>query len=628
MSKFLRADAHAGAAYVEKNVTLDELYVTLDVSFDPSVFSSELVALADSGETLVWAIYWDLFATAWEEEFDTFDLATVPAAQPLGTFQTLEVHYKKNVLTEAWVDGTLLWTASETANQQIRHVKVGAVLFGGIAQFIDSVKIGTTRGGADVFADNFESGSLSAWDATTGDVSIVEAIVPDVPASVGVSVAFASPTLAELPIWTELAEEPYRLASGWRIDRGRSSEFDKTVTGTASIDLIDKLGVLDPTNDSSPFAGSIDPMKNVRIRLRNPVTGVTRYLFRGFASDWTYEIDLSGAFTKVTLECADAFDLLNALEMTPGHHGDTVPNGSEGDIYFVEGPVGELDIFGIGRINKALDDAGWPDGPREIFPGNILLQGTVYARLDALLSVLFDAADAEFPGVANVYVSKSGYVTFHGRYARFDPTNDQYGIQTWKAGGEDVALLDDTVALISSLSYRRSKDTIINAATYLPQGVDATDLPVAIVKDDASIDTYGWRSDSQENLLIESGRATATTTTFDVTAVQVAKKQAEWKVNNYKDPRTRVNQIEFRSRDPQHFTGPATWALICEVEIGDIISLQTNHRGGGGFDEDFFVEGIHYEALPMTEGIEGGFPDITLTLDLSPRSLYDFDPFS
>ncbi len=64
--------------------------------------------------------------------------------------------------------------------------------------------------------------------------------------------------------------------------------------------------------------------------------------------------------------------------------------------------------------------------------------------------------------------------------------------------------------------------------------------------------------------------------------------------------------------------------MICGVEIGDVVHLNTTHPHGGGFDEDFYVEGIHYDAVPMNDR----YPEVTLTLDLSPRAYYGAGLFS
>lgn len=448
----------------------------------------------------------------------------------------------------------------------------------------------------------------------------------------GVAIAFDSPTLELDPLWVSI-EDQINVTS-WQIDRGRSTELDKTSTGTARITIADTQGLLDPTNLDSPFNGNLDPMKQVAIGLTNPVTDSATTIFRGFVSEWLHSLDVfeetagvARGIDTVTLECADAFDLLSALELTPGVHGDTTTASDFADVWLKGTPsnlVGQAAI--AHHVNQRIEDlllmAGWPAGLQFIFSGNVEVQGAVVPRRDSLLTALQDAADTEFPGgVANIFMSKDGAVIFHGRYARFFPGRPGYGINHWYAGGKAQAEADEDVAVIRSpLVFRRSKNDILNAVIAMPQGIDDVDAPGQLVKDDDSIDTYGWRSASFENLLVYTGDDHGGGQT---TALEETYKYADYYVGNYKTPRTRVTQLSFVGRSPSDTLSPALWALICGVEIGDLISLNTVHPGGGGFDEDFYVEGIHYSARPARTDMH----DIQLTLDVSPRSFYDYNPF-
>jgi hypothetical protein len=71
--------------------------------------------------------------------------------------------------------------------------------------------------------------------------------------------------------------------------------------------------------------------------------------------------------------------------------------------------------------------------------------------------------------------------------------------------------------------------------------------------------------------------------------------------------------------------GPPTWAFLCGVEIGDIIELTAETTGGGGFfAEEWYVEGITYDV----SGLGDDYPDVTVTVDVSPRALFAIDPFT
>jgi hypothetical protein len=450
---------------------------------------------------------------------------------------------------------------------------------------------------------------------------------------VGVCVAFDDDALTLDPVWTRLDDpDGFRVAAGWSIQRGRQSELDKTGTGTATVALVDKTGVLDPTNAAGAFFDKLDPVKQAAIALTNPCTGVTSTLMRGHSSEWLGEFRGANAqLQDVTLELVDAFDLLAAIEMTPGHHGDTAPSDSEGDIYFL--PTSGVDQVAQ-RLNKALDDAGWPTGLRRIFTGNVQLQASTYPRQDQLLTVCLDGADAEFPGVANFFMSKDSRTVFHGRLARFHPEDFESpddasrsagnSIVFWNVGTAGIAATDPTVTAISGLAWRRSKQDIINACLCLPKFVDESDVPSSLVTDSASIAKYGWRSVSFSDLLVLHGDEASPNT-----AVAETKLYSTYYVANYATPRTRVTQLRFQSRHPDSRFAPAIWALLCGVEIGDVIHLDTSHfAGAGGFNENYFIEGIRYDGRPQREGRSfSGYPNVTLTLDVSPAAFYATDPF-
>lgn len=451
----------------------------------------------------------------------------------------------------------------------------------------------------------------------------------------GVSVAFEDDAFADVGTWTRLDSGTESGVVSWSIDRGRSYELEQTGPGTASISIIDSTGTYDPTNPSGPYYGLLDPMRQVAIALQNPNDSSWTTLFRGYVYGWNYDYDVSGNFCRVTIDCVDAFELLAILEMTPGtgvasdggYYGDAPPTGSEGDIYFdgfgnpddTTGWGGSTDHVGPDdRINQALDDAGWSATLRNIFSGNVALQDNVYARRDSLLTVIFDAADAEFPGVANCYMGKDGKFRFRGRFARFNPDNPTYGITTWLVGDYNQCVADSSYAPISGLSFARDAGNIINAALALPQGVTDADVPGSLVTDTASIAKYGWRSRTFDNLLVYKGEEASRNSAVDETLLY-----ATYYVDNYANPQTRINKLVFRTQNPSgNLNGPAWWDLVCGVEIGDVITVKTTHTGGGGFDNvDYFVEGIHYEAVPL-----GTYPDITMTLDVSPKAYYDTPP--
>ncbi len=447
-----------------------------------------------------------------------------------------------------------------------------------------------------------------------------------VTASAGVSIAFDAAELGNLvsnPVWTQIddPDETFHVAS-WSVRRGRSSEFDRMETGTATIKINDVDGAFDPTNTTGPFYGLLDPMKQAALALWNPVTEVTKTVFRGFVAEWLYDMDPSQRVTWTTLELSDAFDMFAATLLQPGDFGGTSPVGAVGDVYLDEDTATDAVQT---RLNALLTSAEWSPGLREIFTGNVGILGTVAARNDSLLSCLLDAADADFPGVVSCLMSKEGNFLFHGRYARFNPDDANYHIAHWKAGDGFAWQDDSTIAPISGLQFRRSKLDIINQVSAIPQGANDADAILNTNQDLTSIGIYGVRGESYENLLTLNGDASSPphTPVIPTTALEETYKFAEYYVQNYASPRTRATSVTFRSHEITHPNAEALWALICGVEISDIVTLTTTHPGGGGFNEDFFVEGISYDVAPLRPDLH----DVTLTLDLSPTAYYTNDPF-
>lgn len=451
----------------------------------------------------------------------------------------------------------------------------------------------------------------------------------------GISVAFAADALDEDVEWTRIDHPSgQRGAAAYTVERGRDSELDKTPPGTADIELVDTTGLFDPTNTTSPLHGYLKPSKQAAVCLYNPVTDTWSQIYRGFTREWDYELDETARVASASLSLEDGVAWLGNVHMVPAdppRFGDPVPAGTEGDIYY---PGGDKLINDIDdpqpndRIRQALDDAGWPGtgmdlhtGWRELFTGNVAVQPAPYSRGTPVLTVCLDAADAEFPGVANFWAAKDGTITFHGRYARFNPENVEYHIAHWRVGDVGVCQDDDRFVPFAKLGMRISADDIINEAMALPAHVSEQDVLDALVEDGTSKGQYGTRSLSDmQDLLTKHGAASPMTTAVEETA-----KFADYYVANQAQPRTRVTSLVFKARGVGTLNADRLWAFLCGAEINDRIELVTNHAGGGGFNEEFFIEHLRYEVKPArvdaTTG-EATLPELVLTVDVSPRAWF------
>jgi len=448
----------------------------------------------------------------------------------------------------------------------------------------------------------------------------------------GIELAPADYALTASPTWQRI-DLDYAVQS-WSIDRGRPNEMSRTDTGTAQINLVDKTGDFDPTNTTGAFYGRLNagqpmgPLVQAQISLQNPTGGHAWFtLFRGFISQIQWQPYQTEQWANVTISLVDAMALFAAMEMVPGAFGDDYVDGN---ILFNE----DLALTACQtRINKVLDDAHWPTSLRVIFTGNVQLLALSVAPRSTVLQVLEDTADAEFPDMANLFVgcqgrgsTLPGSVVFHGRYARFQPAEADYQIATWQCGDDQAAAADPTnVVRISPPLVASLDDTsLYTSALATPQGIADGDIEAQYVQDAAGAAQIGLRSWSAENLLTRGG-ITAPVGGTPTDGVAETKRFAQWVVDNYSTtpiaPTVRVGQLTIKTRDPASTYGPATWSMVCGVEISDIVHLTTTHSGGGGFNHDFYIEGIHYNARP------GGLnPYIELTLDVSPKGYYGSFP--
>jgi hypothetical protein len=440
------------------------------------------------------------------------------------------------------------------------------------------------------------------------------------------SVAFGNAALDWDAAWTRIDDVPSRLVSS-TIDRGRQYELDRTDAARATVQINDTDGTLDPTNPAGPYYGLIEPLRQAVICARNPVADEWQQRFRGWITDWNYSFDPSQQVNRLQLELTDVFEILGAAEMIPGadfdipggHYGLLPPPESAGQIVYGEQTVQE-------RIQAILADAGVPAGFAVVFSGNVRVRQTVYSAAETPLVAIQEAADAEFPGVSNVYTDRLGRLVFHGRLAKFDPAGVAAGASPgawdwhhWHAGDGAAVHADlGAVAQLRRFGFNQGVSKIINSALATPLNIADEDTPGQLVQDFTSIGRYGSRSWSAPNLLTKEGLLDSST------ALEETRRFAQYYVDNYAQPRNRADQVGFRSIRPGAPGASITWQLLTRVDISDRIDLTVTSPGGGGFAaEPFYVEGVHETSRPLNPDHD----DVTVTLDLSPAAYFDTNPF-
>lgn len=379
------------------------------------------------------------------------------------------------------------------------------------------------------------------------------------------------------------------------INRGRQDELDRTGTGTCTVSL-------------NYVDGSVADLvgKDGSVFLANPHGGGGT-VFAGHVDDVSYVLEPSQVVTRVDVTLVDALDFFAAIEIAPGINGEVpLPAAVDDGNIFYEQAIPQ------DRINQAILESGFA-GPTEIFTGNVQIKDTIYSPRQSLLTVIHDAADAEFPGVANVFVQADGTFTFHGRLARFNPGDGQYHIDTYTAGdGAACVAAGSSMARINGCRLGSSRSRIVNAALATPEGILDADIEAQIVTDAGSITTYGLRSWSAENLL------TFYDDLNDLAANAATLQFAQYYVDNYSTPAIRVEGLTFHSRHVSWANSSATWALMCGMDISDILTLTVSNPGITLSAVDFFVEGVRMEIDPL----DGNMANVTATYDLSPRAYW------
>lgn len=424
-----------------------------------------------------------------------------------------------------------------------------------------------------------------------------------------VLVALSDGPLVAEPSWTRYDTLTDCRLYGFDCESGRQSELDVTDTGTARAYFHDRSGVL----DSDSLTG-----KQVMFQLYNPVTATWHPRWRGHIDDVNHDLDpsLEGHAT-VQFECVDVFDYLGGAKFLPTM-GDVLPTGMSAVVFYEDGNVDD-------RIIALLTDAGIVTTMRVVFTGNVSVNETLYDYDDVILQALRDAADAEFPGVANVYVDRFGRVQFHGRFARFDPEGVESGGANWDFNRWTAATREDVsggAAQIREFAYNRPRDRIINSYHAWPREdengatVSREDIATLINVDSTSQGAYGFRGKEAPDLILKANINNGNT------SLEECALYGDFYVSNYAVPRKAIQRITFKAIRPDDARAAAVWDLMTRVDISDAIDLTVDEAGLAG--DPFFVDGLSVSCRPA--GPDQDYVEVTP--NLTPASYYGTDVFA
>jgi hypothetical protein len=506
----------------------------------------------------------------------------------------------------------------------------------GALVYEDNFRVGTTDGASNILVDDFEQAgstpSSSIWnsfvdgDATRTDGSGISP--PVTPPIVGrVLVAFDDSPLEPTPTWTSIDQGgafPQSFVSGYDFTTGRQTLLAQTDTGSAIVYINDHVSALfDPRNASSPYFGKLDG-RQILLQLYDPIAATWEPQWRGHIDNVSYDIDATASNANgepinasIQLECVDIFDYLAGYGLTPGLDGVMpTPSGMEDGVYYAATSGTNDD-----RIIEVLADVGIDSSRSIVFSGNNKVQEVKYDPDESALIALRDAADAEIPFIANLYVDRFGRVVFHGRYGRFDPIGlaadtdpSRWDFHYWKLGDGKAVAADATRTQIRVLSYSRGRSEVVNVAISYPANMPASQMASQVYADTTSITDYGKHSAPPLSDLLVA------TAVFDSTGrYPETLKYAELLVKNQKDPRESITAIQLQSINPATPRAANVWQALTLSDVSDMVNVKVGYPSGTGFAggstaDDYFIEGRQMQVRPAN----AAYDYVTLDLSLSP----------
>jgi hypothetical protein len=312
--------------------------------------------------------------------------------------------------------------------------------------------------------------------------------------------------------------------------------------------------------------------------------------------------------------------------MIVGTFGDLpLPGSMSGVVFYEDGPVatGTNDPNDGGRIEHLLYDAGLATSMYVAFSGNVDVNETLYDPPDTIMAALRQAADAEFPGIANVYEDRFGRVVFHGRLARFDPDGTAAGAATgaWDFTRWSAATREDVgtgVAQIREFAHNIPSDRIVNSYLAWPMedenGVtfDQDNIVSLVRQDTVSQTAHGFCGIEKGYLIIKQHKTNGNTGADECGLI------GDFYIANYADPIKNIQRITFKTIRPGDARAAAVWALMSRVDVSDIVNVTVDESGIAG--EDYYVEGIDFSCRPAASSDKWDM--VTVSLNLSPYAYF------
>ena len=324
--------------------------------------------------------------------------------------------------------------------------------------------------------------------------------------------------------------------------RGRNPQADQFQTGTLTMRIVDQNGDFNPQNPSSPYYNLLTPMRKVQITAT--YGAVTYPIFAGFITSYTTTTPkFTGDVVYTTITAVDAFRLAqNAQISTVVDAGAGQPSGT--------------------RINKILDQIGWPASMRDIDTGLTTMQadpGTPRTALEAMQKV-------ELSEYGSLYVNAYGEFVFQDR-----------AYTTGSFTGTPVAFNDNG----TQIPYFNAVWILNDVLIYNSAQVTRTGGTTQTAINQPSIDKYFVHSYNQQDLLMET----------DAVALDYAKAYVASRAET--TVRCDAVTLDLYTRD---YNDGIIAAL--SLDFFDPVTVTTTQPGSSDLSKTFQVFGVAHQITP------------------------------
>jgi hypothetical protein len=324
--------------------------------------------------------------------------------------------------------------------------------------------------------------------------------------------------------------------------RGRNAQADQFQTGQLSLRIVDQNGDFNPQNVAGPYFGLLNPMRKVQITATWNTE--TYPIFSGFITGYTTTTPkFTGDIVYTTITAVDAFRLAQNAQIS------TVTDSGAGQLSGT-------------RINKILDQIGWPVSMRDVDAGQTTLQadpGSPRTALEAMQTV-------ELSEYGSLYVDANGEFVFQDR-----------AFTTSSVTGTPVVFNDNG----TGIEYFNAVWLLNDVLIYNSAQITRTGGTAQTAINQASIDKYFLHSYNQQNLLMETDA--------------VALDYAQAYVASRAETTTRCDAITLDLYTDNYDAGIAA---ALNLEFFDPVTITTTQPGSSALTKTLQVFGVAHSITP------------------------------